>query len=78
MATDLREVQDGVRQQLIALLLEKVENDRFPSGSMMDLVEELVGPDEIPLYTEILMRKIQDDEFPSLDLIGRIKRFSGL
>jgi hypothetical protein len=76
VAADVTEVQDGVRQELLGLLLEKVENDRFPSMTMLDLVEAMIGPEEMPMYAEILMGKIRDDQFPSLNLIRRIKNLA--
>lgn len=60
-----------VRREIVALLLEKVEADRFPSSSMMNAVEQLLGPDEVPAYASILMDKIRADRFPSLDLVAR-------
>jgi hypothetical protein len=61
------------RDQLMAVLLDKIANDAYPSGTMMDLVEELLRPEHVPVYTEVLLAKIRDDEFPSLDLIKRVR-----
>jgi hypothetical protein len=72
MTTNTAEARDGVRQELLGMLLDKVEADRFPSATMLDLVEELVGPEEIGLYAEVLMSKIREDTYPSMDLIRRI------
>jgi hypothetical protein len=62
-----------VRHEIVSLLMEKVHRDPFPSSSMMDTIEELLTPDEVPAYAGVLMEKIRADEFPSLDLINRVK-----
>ena len=36
------------RAILVDLLLRKVAADRFPSNTMMDYLEELLLPDEVP------------------------------
>ena len=69
----MNEVQDHIRRQLLELLLTKVEQDTYPSSTMLDLIEELVGPDEVGDYAEVLMAKVADDQFPSLDLMHRVK-----
>ena len=73
MTANVTEARDGVRQELVGMLLEKVESDRFPSATMLDLIEQLVGPEEMAAYAEVLMRKVRDDTYPSMDLIRRIK-----
>lgn len=62
-----------VRQQLLALLLEKVHADRYPSATMLDLIEDLVRPEEKPVYARVLMAKVRADRFPSLDLMKRVQ-----
>lgn len=64
---------DDVRRDLIDLLLAKIDHDPYPSGTMMDLVEELLGPDERGAYAAVLMDKIRADQFPSLDMMNRVR-----
>jgi hypothetical protein len=62
-----------VRTDFVQLLLEKIENDPFPSTTMMDTVEELLTPDEVPAYAEVIMEKIREVDFPSPSLIDRLQ-----
>lgn len=67
------EQQFDARHELINTLLEKVEQDPYPSTTMMDLIEqELVSPEEKQAYATILLTKIQQDNFPSSDLMVRV------
>ncbi len=68
----MAEQSEGVRRQMLDLLLAKVEEDTYPSSTMLDLIELLVTPDEILEYAEILMAKVQGDTYPSNSLIRRL------
>jgi hypothetical protein len=61
-----------VRREMIGLLLQRISDDEYPSASMMDMVEYLLGPDELPIYVAVLMDKIQSDEYPSIPLMRRV------
>jgi hypothetical protein len=60
------------RRRFLDLLLERVAEDMYPSGTMMDFIEELLRPDEVPAYAAVLMQKIQDDAYPSIDMMRRV------
>ena len=60
-----------VRREVLLVLLEKIEEDDYPSSTMMDMVEQLLGPDELGAYTEILLDKVRDVRFPSIDMLRR-------
>jgi hypothetical protein len=66
----------NIRDQVLDLLLEKVENDRYPSQSMMDAIERLLTPGRKEAYAEILVTKIRNDRFPSRTMIERLLRLS--
>ena len=66
-----------VREQVLDVLLEKVETDRYPSSAMLDDIERLLTPWRREDYAEILMEKIRSDRFPSRALIERLIRLSG-
>jgi hypothetical protein len=70
MATNGEEVD--VRGELVDLLLEKIASDRNPSITMMNLVEELLAPDDVPAYAAVLMDKVKTERFPSLSMIRRV------
>ena len=62
-----------VRAELLQLLLEKVADDTYPSSTQMDMIEELLGPDELASYAQVLMEKIRADRFPSVSLMARVQ-----
>ena len=65
---------DGVdvRGEVVDLLLQNIASDRYPSVTMMDLVEELLTPDEVPAYAAILLEKVQTETYPSLAILRRL------
>jgi hypothetical protein len=65
-----------VQAQLLKSLLKKVSSDPFPSASMMDTVEELLTPDTVSAYAQVLLAHIDKDNFPSVSMIDRLKRLS--
>jgi hypothetical protein len=64
---------DLARGALINALLEKVQDDPYPSSTMLDMVEELLTEQEIPAYVLLLQDKIRQDRFPSISLMKRLK-----
>lgn len=73
MAEDYR---DEVRSQLLAALMEKVGQDRFPSTTMLDMIEELLTPDDVGDYAELLLEHIRSDQFPSIPMMDRLSKFA--
>ena len=67
-----QESQNDVRTQLLELLLDKVEQDQYPSSTMLDLIEELVSPDEVEEYAGVLMAKLEGETYPSNSIIRRV------
>jgi hypothetical protein len=63
-----------LRSELLQELWRRVEADTYPSATMMDRIEYLLLPDEVPHYAEILMQRIRPDAYPSIDLINRVAR----
>ncbi len=66
----------SIREAVLDMLLEKVENDRYPSVTMMDDIERLLTPWRRDDYAEVLLDKIRADRFPSRDMIERLIRLS--
>lgn len=66
-----------LRAQILQELWRRVEEDTYPSATLMDQIEGLLRPDEVPAYGELLMRKIRPDVYPSIDLINRVVRLYG-
>jgi hypothetical protein len=64
--------QYDARQELLDMLLTKVDGDPYPSSTMMDLIEQLMGPEERAVYVQVLMHKIRNQRHPSLPMIRRV------
>jgi hypothetical protein len=64
--------QYDARRELLGILLDKVHGDRHPSATMMDLIEQLMGPEERSIYAKVLIAKIRADRRPSLDMMRRV------
>ena len=60
------------RQELLRILLKRVQNERHPSATMMNLIEQLMGPEERAVYARLLLEKINGDRWPSLQMIRRV------
>jgi hypothetical protein len=63
---------EQTRAALLDLLLSKVKDDNYPSATQMDLIEQLLTPEELPAYAGLLMEKIAGDTYPSASMIKRI------
>lgn len=64
------------RTQLLRSLLSKVEDDPFPSSTTMDMIEELLTPQDVPAYAKVLLDHIDRERFPSPSMIDRLKNLS--
>ena len=53
--------------------MEKVIEDRYPSTTMMDTIEELLTPEEVPTYIVALQDKLRDETYPSIPMINRLR-----
>jgi|tagenome__1003787_1003787.scaffolds.fasta_scaffold19895793_2 hypothetical protein len=69
MANDGR---DDPRERLLALLLDKVAEDPYPSSTMLDVIERLMRPEDLDSYASVLSDKIAGDTFPSMSMIQRL------
>ena len=70
MASNGEEVD--VRGEVVDLLIERIASDRNPSVTMMNLVEDLLAPDDVPAYAAVLMDKVKTERFPSISMIRRL------
>ena len=68
----MAEREYDVRAELLRHLLEKVHQDPFPSTTMLDQIEQLLTPEDVPGYARVLLAKIEDENFPSIDMIRRV------
>ena len=56
-------------------LLEKIDQDKYPSGELMDRIEILLDREHVDEYLELLFRKVEECRYPSKQLLDRITRF---
>jgi hypothetical protein len=62
------------RAVLAGLLLNKVRQDRYPSATELSLIEQIIPPQLLPRYVDVLVEKIVQDERPSISLMHRLER----
>jgi hypothetical protein len=68
-----RDEYDFARVQLLRVLMDKVAEENYPSATMMDTIEELMIPQELPVYAQLLVNHIESSRFPSIDMIQRLR-----
>jgi hypothetical protein len=62
-----------VRGEVVDLLLEQIASDRNPSVTMMNMVEELLTPDDVPACVGVLWDKVKaGGRYPSYSMLRRI------
>ena len=71
-----RDEFDDVRKRLLKTLMEKAKNDRFPSTTMLNTIEELLHEEDVQDYTDFLLGHIADDTYPSTPMIARLRELS--
>jgi hypothetical protein len=62
------------RVALAGLLLEKVRDERHPSSTQMAIIEEVLPPQLLSRYVEVLLEKVAQDDRPSIPMLQRIQR----
>jgi hypothetical protein len=67
--------REDARAELVSTLLEKVQDDQYPSSTMLDLIEELLTPEEEPAYVVFLQKRIRSERYPSIPLLKRLTQF---
>jgi hypothetical protein len=68
---DSRKPRDA-RELLLDALLDKVADEKFPSVTMLDLIESLLHPDDVQIYARVLVSKVREDRYPSIPMLRRI------
>lgn len=61
-----------IRAETVELLLEIVARDKYPSTTMMGMIEQLANPEERAVYASILMDNIRSDTYPSIPMMRRL------
>ncbi len=68
-----KDAYDYARVRLLRVLMDLVAEENYPSATIMDTIEELMLPQELPAYSEILLENIESARFPSIDMINRLR-----
>jgi hypothetical protein len=66
--------RDEAQELWVQLLLDKVRQDRYPSTTQLDLIEDSIPAAMIPDYLEVLLSKFSEDTYPSLAMLSRFRR----
>ena len=61
-----------IRTEVVGLLLDMVARDRYPSATMMDMIENLATQEERGEYARILMDNVRSSPFPSIPMLRRL------
>jgi hypothetical protein len=62
----------------LAMLMERIRQDRYPSHQLMDRVEAAFWrPEQIVEYVDLLLEKADESWYPSLQILDRIQRVLG-
>lgn len=64
------------RAELVSVLLQKVQEDQYPSSTMLDMLEQMMTPDELPEYVETLLGLVREERFPSIPMLQRIRNLT--
>jgi hypothetical protein len=58
------------------VLLDRIKEDRYPSGELMDRVEILLDREHVDEYLDTLFEKVEEVHYPSKQLLDRIARWT--
>jgi hypothetical protein len=75
MANDderLDDIRSRLHDAIYGLMLDQIAQDRYPSATMMTMVEQNMNERQFREYAEVLLDKIANDRFPSLDMVRRL------
>ena len=65
----------SLQDRYVDLLMERVRDDRYPSGELMDRIEDSVHSRERAAdYLDVLYEKVGESRYPSKELLNRIER----
>ena len=61
------------------LILEKIAEDKYPSGELMDRLEAgITNPQQLQEYLDVLLDKVEKDHYPSKQMLDRVRRLAEL
>jgi hypothetical protein len=65
------------RDTYLELLLERIREDQYPSGELMDRAEAaFTRPEHLVAYLDVLLEKVDETWYPSKQMLDRINRLA--
>ena len=59
----------------VAMLMERIRQDRYPSHQLMDRVEAAFWtPEQVSEYIDLLLKKADESWYPSHQILERVQR----
>lgn len=58
------------------VLLERIRQDRYPSWTMLNILEQHMVGYEREEFAKILIEKVASDRYPSIEMLKRIIRIT--
>jgi hypothetical protein len=62
------------RAVLAGMLLKRVKEERYPSPTELSLIEEIIPPQLLPRYVDVMLDKLAQESRPSISMIHRLSR----
>jgi hypothetical protein len=67
----------SAQDRYLELLFDKVREDQYPSGELLDRIEAAITSREhAGEYLDLLVSKVDDTRYPSHQLLDRIERLA--
>jgi hypothetical protein len=64
-----------MQQRYYDILMERVRNDRYPSGQLLNRLEAtMFSSEQMVEYVDMLLEKVDESWYPSGELMNRIER----
>jgi hypothetical protein len=70
-------VGEEARNAIARLLIEKVRQDKYPSTTQMEIIEQMMPQYLLRDYLNVLLEKVMTDSSPSIPMLRRLARIAG-
>jgi hypothetical protein len=70
-------IGEEARNAIARLLLEKVRQDKYPSTTQMEIIEQMAPSYLLRDYLNVLLEKVMTDSSPSIPMLRRLARIAG-
>jgi len=64
---------NALHERYAEVLLDRIRNDRHPSNTHMDMLEQVAPPRQLAEYALHLMERIESESHPSISMMRRIE-----